>query len=196
MRACKYCCAGRSTQHAQHAQQTPDAFVRLHSPALGACTDRSFKPKLAMADAHADHRARAKRQALSSERPSQQQQAEPRSHANTRTEYRDGCHQDQRCVRSHADAPYGDRRDVPSLVDAQDDSSSQHYCDLPDSQEGLADELADLCAFKSAGSGSRMRIHSPSSVAQVPPLAAGLSACAAAVVTSHCCRPTKNLLLA
>ena len=139
-----------------------------------------------MADAQADHRARAKRQAVSSERPSHQQPAF-RSHAATRTEYRDRSQEDQRRDPSRLDAPHGERRGDPLLDGAQGDSPSQH-CDLPDSQEGLADELADLCAFKSAGSGSRMRVHCPSSFAQVPPLAAGpvpLPYCTRVSIASH-----------
>lgn len=107
-----------------------------------------------MASEDAD-RARAKRQACrepsgSAYALSQQRQG----HAATCAEYGERCHDDQ--------------HGVPSLDDAQLDSSSQHR-DVPDSQEGLASELADLCTFKSAGSGARMRINSPSSVAQVPP---------------------------
>ena len=104
-------------------------------------------------------RARVKRQALSifqisaaGIRPSQQQHAVERSNADVGAEHSNSCRHDPRNT-----AP----RD-PGPLD-----SSDHHCSLPDSQGELADDLAGLCNFKSAGTGSRMRIYRNSSIAKV-----------------------------
>lgn len=124
-----------------------------------------------MTDEAAD-RTQAKRQATSSGRPSQQNITfhitEHRSYAATRTGYSDHCH--------------GDQHGVPPPEDAHLDSQPR---DVPDSQEGLADDLAELCTFKSAGTGLCMRINSPSSIAQV------LAACIACT-RDHAFLPAHN----
>ena len=111
----------------------------------------------------ADGAPRAKRQAVSSGVPSQHTVADAqqqRSHAAARTE------------RSHGDPRSGPSREqqLPELPELQQelpgaDGSSQR-CSIPDSQPGLADELAEMCSFRSAGSGSRMQI-SPSNIEKV-----------------------------
>ena len=106
-----------------------------------------------------DDRASVKRQALSNvqnsaagSRPSQQQHAGGRSNADAGAGCSDLCQHDHRKITARDPGP----RD-----------SSDHHCSLPDSQGELADDLASLCAFKSAGTGSRMRVNSPGSIAKV-----------------------------
>ena len=152
--------AARSTQHAGSRRASYRCLNVIF--AISSSKDRTKTSEGAMAGEDAVCR-QIKRQVLLSNHPSQHRHAEHGSHAIPHTEHSRGSHEDQRGVSTHVDVSQGGiQHDIPSY----DDMSSQHR-DVPDSQEDLADELADLCAFKSAGTGLRMRINSPRNFEQV-----------------------------
>lgn len=104
-------------------------------------------------------RANIKRQALSNvinpaagNEPTLQQRTEQRSDTDLETD---------RNVVSQHDCSRRIAQD-PELQDG-----TNHHCSLPDSQGELADDLADLCTFKSAGTGIRLLVNNPSNLAQV-----------------------------